>query len=95
MKRTGWLHIVFLLLAAWSAAGLGGCAAPPVAASGAPLPFAEAVVQATDALVVQTQTQPLFLDRVGGRRSVVLDPMLDAASGQQTIATLQLQEKAK
>ena len=93
MKRTGWLHIVFLLLAAWSAAGLGGCAAPPVAASGAPLPFAEAVVQATDALVVQTQTQPLFLDRVGGRRSVVLDPMLDAASGQQTIATLQLQDR--
>lgn len=93
MRRTGWLRIGFLLLAAGLAAGLGGCAAPPVAASATPLPFAEAVQQATDALVVQTQTQALLLDRIGARRSVVLDPMLDAGSGQQTIATLQLQDR--
>jgi hypothetical protein len=93
MRRSGWLHTMFLLLAVGLAMGLGGCAAPPVAASGVPLPFAEAAVQATDALVVQTQTQALLLDRIGARRSVVLDPMLDAGSGQQTIATLQLQDR--
>ena len=66
-----------------------GCASPP-SASKAELPFDQAVAQATDGLVAQTQT---FLAKIGSKRGVVLDPMIDAGSGQQTAATQLLQEK--
>ena len=64
--------------------------APPAAPSSDELPFEQAVAQATDGLVAQTQKLPAFLARVEAKlnkRGVVLDPMLDAASGQQTNAT--------
>ncbi|GAP36101.1 conserved hypothetical protein [Piscinibacter sakaiensis] len=60
------------------------------------LPFDEAIAQATDGLVGQTQKLPAFLTKVESklaRRGVVLDPMLDAGSGQQTQATVQLQRR--
>ena len=66
-----------------------GCASPP-SASKAELPFDQAVAQATDGLVAQTQT---FLAKIGSKRGVVLDPMIDAGSGQQTAATQLLQDK--
>lgn len=74
------------------AALLAGCAAtaPPPRAE---LPFDEAVVQSTDGLVTQTQTMPGFLARMGGKRGVMLDPMIDAGSGQQTAATQLLQDR--
>ena len=59
------------------------------------LPFEQAVAQATDGLVAQTQKLPAFLAKVESKlnkRGVVLDPMLDAGTGQQTAAT-QLLEK--
>ena len=64
--------------------------------SSAELPFEQAVAQATDGLVAQTQKLPAFLARVEsklGKRGVVLDPMLDAASGQQTNATQLLERR--
>ena len=60
------------------------------------LPFDEAVVAATDGLVAQTQKLPSFLAKVEAKvvkRPLVIDPMLDAASGQQTQLTRQLEQK--
>ena len=74
------------------ALGLAGCAAPPAASSKTELPFEQAVVNATDGLVAQTQRSGL-LAQVGARRSVVIDPMIDAGSAQQTAATQALQNR--
>jgi outer membrane protein OmpA-like peptidoglycan-associated protein len=64
------------------------------------LPFDEAIAAATDGLVAQTQKLPAFLAKVGAqveakmaRRALVIDPMLDAASGQQTQVTRQLEQR--
>lgn len=87
------------LAAAALAALLAGClgTAPPKAStSSTELPFDEAVAQATDGLVAQTQTLPGFLAKVEAKlnkRGIVLDPMIDAASGQQTAATQRLERR--
>jgi outer membrane protein OmpA-like peptidoglycan-associated protein len=88
-----WLPVVFgsgAMLLAWA---LAGCAAPPAAPPKGELPFEEAVAQATDGLVMQTQKQPAFIARMGAKRGVVLDPMIDAGSAQQTVATRLLQDR--
>lgn len=75
--------------ATWSAVALlalAGCASSPPQASLSALeqPFDEAAVAAADALVVQ-------LRHSRGRAQVVVDPMIDAGSGQRTAATQRLQ----
>lgn len=83
---------------AWScglliAFGLGGCASSPVVAdSKAEQPFDKAVATATDSLVGQTQKLPPFLAGMKPKNGVVVDPMIDAGSAQQTVATQQLQD---
>lgn len=78
---------------------LGGCleTAPKQATvSTNELYFSEAVVVATDGLVAQTQKLPGFLAKVESRiakKSVVVDPMLDATSGQQTQTTQLLERR--
>ena len=76
---------------------LVGCAAPPGATNlSEELPFDEAVAQATDGLAAQTQKLPAFLANVQsrlGKKGVVLDPMLDAVTGQQTAATVLLESR--
>jgi outer membrane protein OmpA-like peptidoglycan-associated protein len=67
---------------------VAGCATPP-APSAAELPFDEAVLQATDALMAQTGGMGGFLSK----RSVVLDPMIQAGTGQQNVATQTLQRR--
>lgn len=77
-------------------ATLGGCAAPQATQISTELPFEEAVAKATDGLAAQTQKLPAFLARVEARvskRPVVLDPMLDATTGQQTQATTLLETR--
>ena len=76
-------------------AGLGGCAtpAPPPPPSKAELPFDQAIAQATDSLVMQTQKPAPLIPRTSAKRGVVLDPMIDAGSAQQTVATQLLQER--
>ncbi|VTU40902.1 putative outer membrane lipoprotein [Variovorax sp. PBS-H4] len=75
-------------------AGFTGCATPvPPPPSKAELPFDQAIAQATDSLVMQTQKQAPLIARASARRGVVLDPMIDAGSAQQTAATLLLQER--
>jgi outer membrane protein OmpA-like peptidoglycan-associated protein len=89
------------------AALLAGCAAPPPPPpppppSNVPLPFDEAVAQATDGLVRQTQRMPGLTAGAsgvggtagaGGRSGVVMDPMLEAGSDQQTLVTQRLQDR--
>ena len=72
---------------------VAACAAPaPQATSVGEMPFEEAVAQATDGLVGQVQKGPALLAKLN-KRSVVLDPMLDAATGQQTAATALLETR--
>ena len=72
---------------------VAACAAPaPQATSVGEMPFEQAVAQATDGLVGQVQKGPALLAKLN-KRSVVLDPMLDAATGQQTAATALLETR--
>ena len=89
------LRCALVWLAASAAVLITACATPQATSSNVELPFEEAVAQATDGLVAQTQKLPAFLAKVEAKlskRGVVLDPMLDASTGQQTNAT-QLLEK--
>lgn len=90
----------WLLLIVWAVGGLtlAGCVSQPpqAAALTDELPFEQAVAEATDALVLQTQKLPAFLRGVESKiakRGVVLDPMLDAGSGQQTAGTQLLERR--
>ncbi len=77
------------------AAGLlSGCAsnAPAPTANTQALPFDQAVAEATDSLATQTQRLPAFVAQLD-KRALVIDPMIDGASGQQTVVTQQLEEK--
>lgn len=72
---------------------LGGCATKPVATvDSAELPFDQAIAAATDGLVSQTEKLPGFLAKLN-KRGIVVDPMIDSTSGQQTVATRQIEEK--
>lgn len=78
---------------------LGGCLAtaptqPTVSTN--ELSFSEAIVVATDGLVGQTQKLPAFLAKMESKiakKSVVVDPMIDATSGQQTQSTQLLEQR--
>ncbi|MEJ7688746.1 MAG: OmpA family protein [Variovorax sp.] len=83
-----------LLLGAATAATVAlaaGCSTQPVVAvSNEALAFDQAVVVATDALMQQTQTMSGLLAKVDAKlnkRAMVLDPTLDASTGEQTAAT--------
>ena len=82
-------HLPRILLSASLALVLVACSTAPPASSTTPLPLEEAITTAADSLAGQSQKLPGFLGRLN-RRTVVLDPTLDAASGQQTAATQQL-----
>jgi outer membrane protein OmpA-like peptidoglycan-associated protein len=91
------LHgVVWMLAAASLIALVSGCAAPQATNLSDELPFEQAVAQATDGLAAQTQKLPTFLAKIEskvGKRGIVLDPMLDATTGQQTAATVQLESR--
>ncbi|WP_345540811.1 OmpA family protein [Variovorax defluvii] len=73
---------------------LAGCASvPPPANSTVEQPFEDAVATVTDNLLRQTPKQPALLARMSAKRGVVIDPMIDAGSAQQTAATQRLQER--
>lgn len=82
---------------------LGACAAPPAPPppppSNQPVPFEQAVAAATDALAAQLQpAKPAGLlaqlQAKPAKRAIVLDPSLDAGSGQQTAGTQRLDRLA-
>jgi OmpA family len=68
-----------------------GCAAPKATSVGE-LPFDDAVAAATDGLAGQAQKLPTFIAKLA-KRGIVLDPMLDATTGQQTAATALLETR--
>jgi outer membrane protein OmpA-like peptidoglycan-associated protein len=72
---------------------LTGCASPGATASQEELPFDQAVAHATDGLFGQTQQGPAFFAKMGPKSGVVVDPMIDAGSAQQTVATQTLQDE--
>ena len=80
---------------------VAGCATPAPAPVPIPAPtsdtsersFDEAVNVATDGLVTQLQQRPGPSTKTETRRSLVIDPMVDALSGQQTAATLLLEQR--
>ena len=78
------LRVLTLCAAALAAA----CANRP--APGNAMPFDQAVNQGVDDLMVQTQKLPAFLAKVEStltQRRIVIDPLLEGASGQQTEVT--------
>lgn len=84
------LWALVLLLGALAA----GCATPPPpVASTDEVAFDQAVAQATDNLMAQTQKLPAFVAKLTGTRAVVIDPMFESPSGQQTALTRLLEER--
>jgi len=72
-----------------------GCAAPVATPEPGDQTFDQAVISATDGLVAQADKLPSFLAQVEAKiakREVVIDPMLDASSGQQTALTQRLEQ---
>ncbi len=70
---------------------LAGCATPKATVVSEELPFEQAVAKATDGLVAQTSKLPGFLAKVESKlnkRGLVVDPALDASTGQQTASSL-------
>ena len=65
---------------------LGGCAAPPPSAGTEAVALDQAVTDATDSLALQTQKLPAFMAKLA-QRALVIDPMLDSGSGEQTALT--------
>src|SRR5438105_14556287 len=76
---------------------MSGCAAPPPAApTGNETTLDDAVNAATDSMVAQTQKMPAFLAKVESKlvkRGIVVDPMIDTGTGQQTALTQLLERK--
>ncbi|MEJ8820596.1 OmpA family protein [Variovorax humicola] len=95
MKCTRTFFMAGFLLGA-AALLLQGCGTPSATVSNTALPFEEAIAVATDGLVQQTRKipgMPAMLAKVEAKvnkHAVVLDPTLDAGSGQQTAGTQQL-----
>ena len=80
-------------LGAFVATLLAACATPPPkAVEIGELPFDQAAEQAADAIATQAQTGPAILAKLQ-KKSIVLDPMLDATTGQQTAATTLLETR--
>ena len=94
-SRAPWVSAAVLLIVA-------GCAAPKPAPTPAAPPMAtsdtsersfdEAVIVATDALVAQMPKRP-GAAKTDAKLGAVIDPMVDASSGQQTEATRLLEQK--
>lgn len=81
-----------MLVASW----LAGCATPQATVVTEELPFEQAVAKAIDGLVAQTSKLPGFLAKVESKlnkRGLVVDPALDASTGQQTASSLLMEQR--
>jgi outer membrane protein OmpA-like peptidoglycan-associated protein len=89
-RHAPWRSLLALILLTL----LVACATP---SGNTPVPYNDAIRQATDELVSQTKGLPNFLSKIDMgqvRRVIVVDPMVDAASGQQSAATKSLEKIA-
>ena len=89
-----WHHALALLtlLPLLALLALTGCAAPQQTTSTDAVPLDQAITEATDSLAAQTQKLPAFIAKLD-KRALVIDPMIDSGSGQQTALTRQIEEK--
>lgn len=75
--------------------GLSACSTtPPKATGAAQMSFDQAITSATDELIAQIRTLPGVLAKLQGmvdKKSLIIDPMIDADTGQQTMATAHLE----
>ena len=88
----------FYLLTACALAILvtAGCATQPRQLPANALPFKEAISIATDNLIGQTQQLPAFIAKIEAKlnkRVIVIDPLIEKASGQQTALTQQAEQR--
>ena len=102
-SRMVMMSVAWLLAAVAFFAGCASQPPPPPPAAAPPLPerpapqrsdltFAQGIAYAVDDLFIQLQRLPAFAPRAGGaeakRSVIVVDTIIDAATGQQTQATL-------
>ena len=80
------------LIAAMTAITLAGCAAPQAAVSTVKRPFDEGIEAITDALIEQGPRTLGFGSNELTRAALMVDPMIDADSGQRTVDSKRLQE---
>lgn len=83
-------------IAALTGGGLTACSTAPPRATSADMSFDEAITASTDDLIAQIQTLPGVLAKLQGfidKKSLIIDPMIDADTGQQTMATAQLERR--
>ena len=88
------LHVLRVLVPATLL--LAGCGTPVATSDTNELPFEQAVAVATDGLIKQTQKLPGFLAKMEAKvskKGLLVDPMIDASSGQQTGITRQLEQQ--
>ena len=86
------LAMVFTAL--WIAGCASKAAQTTATLSRTELPFEQAITEVTDGLLAQAPKLPdLVLSKVPVRRGVMIDPMLDAASGQRTAATREFEQR--
>jgi outer membrane protein OmpA-like peptidoglycan-associated protein len=99
-----WLGRLFGPVRSWAVVAAGVCAASLVACVTQPaapvdstqaMALEQAIALATDSLAAQMQKMPGLLAKVDAlnKRPVLMDPSLDAASGQQTSLTQLLDQK--
>jgi tetratricopeptide (TPR) repeat protein len=91
---TGWRIAIpsTLLASLLTMLALAGCAAPQQTAGVDAVALDQAVAEATDSLALQTQKLPAFIAKLE-KRALVIDPMIDSSSGQQTALTKQIETK--
>ena len=85
-------HPALVLVVMLALSMLAGCATPQQTTSTDAVPLDQAVTEATDSLAAQTQKLPAFIAKLD-KRALVIDPMIDSGSGQQTALTRQIEEK--
>jgi outer membrane protein OmpA-like peptidoglycan-associated protein len=88
--RSSWTVLIASLLFA-----MIGCGTPQATAVNSALQFPIAAQIATDGLASQIQKLPSFLNKLESKlnkRAILLDPMIDAGSGQQLGLTKQLEQ---
>lgn len=93
-RQSSVIRWAFLMFCALLAAG---CATPPPppTASTEEMAFDQAVALATDNLMAQTKKLPAFMQQIDAqinKRAVVIDPMFESPSGQQTALTRRLED---
>lgn len=89
-------RFLILAISTWAMLLGSSCATPPGPPPVNALPFAQAISVATDNLVGQTQKLPVFIAKMEAKlnkRALVIDPLIESASGQQTALTQSAEQR--